>query len=112
MRRGTRPRSWTSGGLSAVSSPISNLGPTIFSLFPPMGLRACLAARRTSPARSVAPRFMLTNDGGAWRGGDWRAALHWRIWHQVRSALLRNTSWTLSAQTLQLAGRFGYFVIA
>ena len=31
---------------------------------------------------------------------------------RIRSAILRNSSWTFTAQTLQLAGRFGYFVIA
>jgi O-antigen/teichoic acid export membrane protein len=55
---------------------------------------------------------LFINEGGASRGGAWRACLHGRIWQQLRSVLLRNTSWTLSAQTLQLAGRFGYFVIA
>jgi O-antigen/teichoic acid export membrane protein len=33
-------------------------------------------------------------------------------WQYFRSAILRNASWALSAQGLQLAGRFGYFVIA
>jgi O-antigen/teichoic acid export membrane protein len=51
-------------------------------------------------------------DGGALQGRDWWTCLHRRIWQQLRSAVLRNTSWTLTAQTLQLAGRFGYFVIA
>ncbi len=34
------------------------------------------------------------------------------MWQYLRSAILRNASWALSAQGLQLAGRFGYFVIA
>jgi O-antigen/teichoic acid export membrane protein len=45
----------------------------------------------------------LIKDGGALRRN---------IWLQLRSAILRNTSWTFTAGTLQLAGRFGYFVIA
>jgi O-antigen/teichoic acid export membrane protein len=52
------------------------------------------------------------NDRGARHGYDWMTTLHRRIWRQLRSSVLRNASWTLSAQTLQLAGRFGYFVIA
>lgn len=35
-----------------------------------------------------------------------------QVWQQFRSAVLRNASWALSGQTLQLAGQFGYFVIA
>lgn len=34
------------------------------------------------------------------------------MWQYFRSAILRNASWALSAQGLQLAGKFGYFVIA
>jgi O-antigen/teichoic acid export membrane protein len=34
------------------------------------------------------------------------------VWQYFRSAILRNASWALSAQGLQLVGRFGYFVIA
>jgi O-antigen/teichoic acid export membrane protein len=52
------------------------------------------------------------NDGGALRGCNWRIYLHERLWQHLRSATLQNASWTLRAQTLQLAGRFGYFVIA
>jgi O-antigen/teichoic acid export membrane protein len=40
------------------------------------------------------------------------AGLQRRLWRYFRSAILRNASWALSAQGLQLAGRFGYFVIA
>ena len=37
--------------------------------------------------------------------------LHQRVWEYLRSAILRNASWAFSAQALQLAGKFGYFVI-
>jgi O-antigen/teichoic acid export membrane protein len=52
------------------------------------------------------------NDVGALHRGDWWTCLQRRAWQHLRSAILRNASWALSAQTLQLAGRFGYFVIA
>ena len=45
------------------------------------------------------------------RWNSWRF-LQRRLWQHLRSAILRNASWALSAQGLQLAGSFGYFVIA
>jgi O-antigen/teichoic acid export membrane protein len=53
-----------------------------------------------------------TNDQGNLHGCGWRTCLPQRFWQYLRSKILRNASWALSAQTLQLAGRFGYFVIA
>ena len=35
-----------------------------------------------------------------------------RLLQHLRSAIARNASWAFTAQSLQLAGRFGYFVIA
>lgn len=35
-----------------------------------------------------------------------------RLLQHLRSAIVRNASWAFTAQSLQLAGRFGYFVIA
>lgn len=35
-----------------------------------------------------------------------------RLLQHLRSAIIRNASWAFTAQSLQLAGRFGYFVIA
>jgi len=52
------------------------------------------------------------NDGGALQSYKLWKVLQAPIWHYFRSAILRNASWTLTAQGLQLAGRFGYFVIA
>ena len=52
------------------------------------------------------------DEKGNFHGCGWRTCLRWHLWQNFRSAILRNASWTLSAQGLQLAGRFGYFVIA
>lgn len=51
------------------------------------------------------------NGGVALQQSDRLSWLQQRVWRHLRSALLRNASWAFSAQTLQLAGRFGYFVI-
>jgi O-antigen/teichoic acid export membrane protein len=51
------------------------------------------------------------NGGGGPHGWDWRTCLQNSL-KQLRSSTLQNASWTLSAKTLQLAGRVGYFVIA
>jgi O-antigen/teichoic acid export membrane protein len=53
-----------------------------------------------------------TNDHGALHVRDRRTCLQNRLRQRLRSSTLQNASWTLSAQTLQLVGRFGYFVIA
>lgn len=53
-----------------------------------------------------------TSDGGAWQSCNRWTCLQRRVWQYLRSALLRNASWALRAQGLQLAGRFGYFVLA
>lgn len=52
------------------------------------------------------------NGGGALDRWYWRSCLQRRVWQHFRSSILRNASWALGAQGLQLAGRFGYFVIA
>lgn len=52
------------------------------------------------------------NDGGALQRGRLWTGFQRRVWQYFRSTVLRNASWALSAQGLQLAGRFGYFVIA
>jgi O-antigen/teichoic acid export membrane protein len=56
------------------------------------------------------PSFI--NDGEALQRHSLSAGLQRRMWQYFPSAILRNASWALSAQGLQLAGRFGYFVIA
>jgi O-antigen/teichoic acid export membrane protein len=42
----------------------------------------------------------------------WRTWLQKRIPQQFRSGILHNATWMLTAQGLQLSGRFAYFVIA
>lgn len=55
---------------------------------------------------------LCTKDQGALQGHNWLTGSQQWVWQRLRSAILRNASWTFTAQTLQLAGRFGYFVIA
>jgi O-antigen/teichoic acid export membrane protein len=54
----------------------------------------------------------LNNGRGTLRVFEWRTRFQQRLWRHLRSSILQNASWALSAQALQLAGRFGYFVIA
>src|SRR5215467_14193941 len=51
------------------------------------------------------------NEGVAWQRWNWRTYWQRPVWQHLRSAILRNSSWAMGAQTLQLACRFGYFVI-
>jgi O-antigen/teichoic acid export membrane protein len=52
------------------------------------------------------------NQRGALQRDSLWTGLQRRAWKYFRSAILRNATWALSAQGLQLAGRFCYFVIA